>query len=68
MQLLRQNLQYDAKNYVISGYSDDGMERTAGMANTAFMAFLSGLSATWIQLLAFIVAKTKLRAEAIKRL
>lgn len=65
---LKQNLQYDAKNDVVIGYSDDGTERTAGVANTAFVALLSGLSATWIQPLAFAVAKTKLHAEAIRRL
>lgn len=38
------------------------------MANTAFVALLSGLSASWIQFLAFAVAKTKLPAEIIRRL
>lgn len=44
-EMLRPNLQYDAKNDVVIGYSDDGTERTAGVANKAFVALLSGLSA-----------------------
>lgn len=45
MSSLRPNLQYNTKNVVI-GYSDDGMEKTAGAANKAFVALLSRISTT----------------------
>lgn len=61
------NLQYSTKNCVVIGYSDGGTERTAGLANTAFVV-LSGISTSWAQPLAFAVVKRKLHAEVIKRL
>lgn len=66
--LLRPNLQHNTKNDVVIGYSDNGLDKTAGVPNTAFVALLSGLSTSWIQPLALAVAKTKLRAEATERL
>ncbi|XP_042143896.1 uncharacterized protein LOC121834216 [Ixodes scapularis] len=65
---LRPNLQYDKGNDVVIGFSDDGLERTTEVANTAFVALLSGISKPWVQPLAFAVAKTTLRAEKMREL
>lgn len=65
---LRQNLQYDTKNDIVLGFSDNGIERTPSVANQAFVALPSGISRPWVQPLAFAVARTKLYAPDIRRL
>lgn len=65
---LKENLQYNPKNDLVLGYSDNGEERTAGVANTALVILLAGISKSWVQPVAFTVARTKTSAETIEKL
>lgn len=61
-------LQYDAMHDTVIGFADDGINRTPRIANAAFVMVLSGISKSWIQPVAFVLAHSATAPRTIHTL
>lgn len=65
---INQHLQYDVARDIVTGFADDGQERTAHIANSALVMMVSGISKSWIQPVAYLFARNGASPSTIKDL
>ena len=65
---INQLLQYDIKHDIIIGFADDGAERIPRVANVALVILLSGITKSWVQPVASVVARNATSPNVIHRL
>lgn len=59
---------YDSRREKVNSFANPRSARTRDIANTALVVALAGLSKQWIQLVLFILGKTKIDAGPLKGL